>query len=565
MSDSPWWRRTHPEVPELGEKLRKGEISRRDFVRTASLLGMSASAAYALAGKLSGKPFVSQALAQDTPKRGGNLRVSMFVKPLDDAARSDWSETGNQARQIIEPLAQVGSDFVTRPYLLEGWQPSEDLKTWTLKVRQGIKWSNGDDFGAEDVAFNFRRWLDPKNGSSNQSRFAAMTHLIDTKNADGETVKSRVADEGAVEVVDSHTVRLHMNKAELAVPESLGDYPALIVHRRFEDEGADLSANPVGTGPFELVDFKVGERAVFRRKQGQHWTGDVYLDQITYVDTAGDPSAELAAFASNQIDINHVTSVEQIPAMDQIPFLTVHSTVTAQTGVARMRTTEEPYGNKALRRAIQAAIDNGRLLDVAYQGRGIIGEDHHVSPAHPAYAKLPAQKQDYDLAKQLLTEAGYPDGIDLEMVCVNAPQWEPNTCQTLVEMLRPANIRVKLNVLPGESYWTRWDKWPFSFTSWTHRALGTQVLNLAYRSGGVWNEAAYSNPEFDRLLDDAGGLVDVDARRQVMAKLEKILQDDAIIIQPFWRSVFVTTNNKVRNFEVQPSLEHHYNKVWLDT
>ncbi len=565
MSDTPWWKNTHPAVPELAEQLRDGKIKRRDFLRTTTLLGVSAAAAYSMAGRLTGETAIPRAAAQGSPKMGGNLRVSMFVKPLDDPARSDWSETGNLARHIVEPLAQVGTDFVTRPYLMESWAPSEDLKTWTLKLRKGIKWNNGDDFGAEDVAFNFRRWLDPATGSSNQSRYSAMTHLVKTKDADGKEVDSRVANEGAVEIVDENTVRLHLANAELAIPESLGDYPGLIVHRNFSDEGGDLSKNPVGTGAFELAEFSVGERAVLRRREGQHWTGDVYLDRITYADTGGDTSAEIAAFASGQIDINHLTGVEQIPAMQQIPGLVIHDTATAQTGVARFKVTEAPFDNKKLRQAFQAAIDHARLLDLAYQNNGIPGEDHHVSPAHPDYAKLPPLKQDIELAKKLLAEAGYPDGIEFDFVCVNAPQWEPNTCQAIVEMVKAAGFRINLKVSPGETYWPRWDKWPYSFTSWTHRALGTQVPNLAYRAGGVWNESSYNNPAYDALLDQAGGTIDVNERIKVMAKLEKILQDDAVITQPFWRSVFVTTSDKVRGFAVQPSLEHHYNKVWLDS
>ncbi len=568
MSDAPWWKssKLHPAVPELAEDLRKGKIGRRDFLRTATLLGVSATTAYALAGKVTGASVVRRAVAQETPKTGGNLRVSMFVKPLDDPARSEWGETGNQARQMLEPMAQVGTDGITRPYLLESWEPSEDLKTWKLNLRRGIKWSNGDDFVADDIVANFRRWLDPATGSSNLSRFSALTETVTGKDSEGNDVERQVGSEGAVEKVDDHTVRLHLNKAELAIPEGMGDYPALIVHRRFDDEGGELSKNPVGTGPFELGEFAVGDRVVFRRRPVDHWTGPVYLDQITYIDgPANDPSGEIAAFASGQIDMNYRTSVEQIPAMERIPGIVVHSTTTAQCGVARMKVTEAPFDNKTLRQAMQAAIDHERLLEVAYQNRGVAGEDHHVSPAHPAYAPLPKLKQDYELARKLLADAGYPDGIELEFVCVNAPQWEPSTCQAIVEMLKPAGINVNLRVAPGEIYWPDWDKWPFSFTSWTHRPLGTQVLNLGYRTGAVWNETSYSNPEFDRLLDQANATVDVDERRRIMEQLERIMQDDAIVIQPFWRSEHATSTDKVKGFAVQPALEHHLNRVWLDT
>ena len=230
-----------------------------------------------------------------------------------------------------------------------------------------------------------------------------------------------------------------------------------------------------------------------------------------------------------------------------------------------MRVTEAPFDNKKLRQAIQATIDANRVLEVAYQGLGAAAEDHHVAPIHPEYAKLPSQKQDYDLAKKLLADAGYPDGIDITIDCVAAPTWEQNTCKVIAEMMKPAGIKLAINIMPGGTYWDRWMSTPFGFTSWTHRALGVQVLNLAYRAGSVWNETAYDNSEYDSLLDSAGTKLDPDDRRKVMAKLETIMQEDAIISQDYWRSVFTSAHKRVQGVYAQVALEHHYNQVWLDT
>src|SRR3546814_13042343 len=84
-----------------------------------------------------------------------------------DPSNFDWTQKSNQTRHIIEYLTLTGSDNVTQPYLAESWEVSDDLKTWTFNLRQGVKWSNGDDFNADDVVFNFTRWCDPKTGSSN--------------------------------------------------------------------------------------------------------------------------------------------------------------------------------------------------------------------------------------------------------------------------------------------------------------------------------------------------------------------------------------------------------------
>src|SRR3546814_1418608 len=119
---------------------------------------------------------------------------------------------------------------------------------------------------------------------------------------------------GALEKVDDHTVRFHLNTADLSLPESMADYPALITHRNFVKDGGNFIKNPIGTGAFALKEFKVGERAVLvKRKDAKYWGGDVYLDQITYIDHGDDPAAQRAAFPSGHIDATYEPGVEQVP------------------------------------------------------------------------------------------------------------------------------------------------------------------------------------------------------------------------------------------------------------
>ncbi len=551
----------HSAIPELAEQLRNKQIDRREFLRTTTLLGLSATAAYALAGRMTGEYAVPAAKAAETPKSGGVLRCSMRAQEMTDPATFDWTEKSNVARQVVEYLAMTGPDNVTKPYLLEKWSASEDLKTWTLNLRKGIKWSNGDDFNSDDVAFNFERWLDPNTGSSNQGLFSSMITSTDTGKKDdkGNPVISKTMTPGAVEKVDSHTVKLHLNRAELAVPENLYNYPAAIVHRDFD---GDLSKNPVGTGPFELKEYRVGEKAVLTKKKG-YWGGDVYLDGITYIDHGDDPAAGLSALASNQVDMVYETFVEQIEVVGKIPDAQLFESVTAQTGVARMQVDVKPYDDVRVRTAIRVCQDHDRLLQIAYRGKGAPAQDHHVAQIHPEYAKMATPRQDYALARKLLADAGYANGIDLKIDVNKEPPWEVAVAQALAEMCKPAGIRIKINVMPNAQYWPIWNKTPFGFTAWTHRPLGVMVLNLAYRSGVPWNETNYNNPKFDSLLDSASATLDVNERRKHMAGLQKILQDDAIIAQPLWRSIFASGSKRVRGYKLHPTNYHQLNKVWL--
>lgn len=490
----------------------------------------------------------------------------MRAQEMTDPATFDWTEKSNVARQFLEYLTITGPDNITRPYLCERWAASDDLKTWTLYLRRGVKWSNGDEFNANDVVFNFERWLDPKTGSSNLGLFSAMVTATDTgkKDAQGKPLISKSMTPGAVEKIDDYTVRLHLNRPELAIPQSLYSYPTAIVHRNFEKEGSNLARNPVGTGPFMLKQQVVGEKAVLvKRNPKDYWGDEVYLDGITYIDHGDDPAAGLAALASGQVDLVHESFVEQIDVVKSIPTAQIYEAVTAHTGVARMQVDKKPFGDVRLRTAVRICQDHQRLLEVAYRGRGAPAEDHHVARIHPEYTRMPLPKQDYARAKKLLAEAGYPNGIDLKIDCKKEPPWEVAVTQALVEMCKPVGIRIKINLMPSTQYWEIWNKTDFGFTSWAHRPLGVMVLNLAYRSGVPWNETHYNNPEFDKTLDIASATLGVNERRKYMAKLQKMLQDDAIIAQPLWRSIFAAGHKKVQGYKLHPANYHQMNKVWI--
>ncbi|MGI9501705.1 MAG: ABC transporter substrate-binding protein, partial [Geminicoccaceae bacterium] len=136
--------RLHPYIPKLIKQLEGQKVDRREFLRTATLLGVSSAAAYGIAGRILGDGVTEPALAQDAePKVGGVLRCSMPVQEMADPATFDWVEKSNIARHLCEFLTYTGPDNVTRPYLAESWEASDDLTSWTFYLRQGIKWNNG--------------------------------------------------------------------------------------------------------------------------------------------------------------------------------------------------------------------------------------------------------------------------------------------------------------------------------------------------------------------------------------------------------------------------------------
>ncbi len=552
--------RTHPLVAEAQRRLASGGMERRDFLRTVTLLGVSSSVAYGMAGSILGEKLVDPAMAQseETPQPGGILRVAMQVQKMDDPATYSWVEMSNQTRHTLEHLAITGPDNVTRPMLAESWEPSDGLTVWTFNLRRGVKWHNGDDFVAEHVKWNIERWADPALGSSNTG-LSAIGAMLET--VDGT---QRLRDD-AVEIVDDHTIRFHLAKPVLSVPEDLYNYPTALLHPSFT---APFSDNPIGTGPFTLTELAVGDRCILRRvtetTDGQpfeYWGGEVYLDGIDYYNF--DEDNQLVAFAGGDVDTIYEFGIEQLEFAKALPG-TIIEARTCQTLCCRFQVDTPPFDDLRVRQAIVKAVDNTVYKDLVFQGSGDVAWNHHVAPVHPEYFVLPPLERDVEGARALLAEAGYADGLELTIDVGNTDgPWHQTVCEIMRDQLQDAGIRLNINVMPASRYWEIWDKTPFGATAWTHRPLGTMILSLGYRSGVPWNETKFASAEFDAALDEAEATFDVEERRARMESVERILQDACVMVQPIYRPVFTIATERVRGLAGHPTQYHQFNQVWL--
>lgn len=526
---------------------RNGTLSRREFMALASTFGVAAAASHAMLGLAAPH---AHAAHGGTPVMGGTLRVAMNVRRVEDPRNFDWSEMGNVARQFCEPLVQWESDFSFAPKLLESWDVNADGTVFTLNLRRGVKWNNGDRFTAEDVAYNVTRWCETEvPGNSMSTR---MGSLIDPATG--------LASKGAITIVDDYTVVLKTNKPDITIIAGMVDYPGLIVHRDFEKNGGNLTEAPIGTGPFELVKVDIGVSAEVKVRESGWWGGRAPLDRIVWTDYGTDPAALIAAFESDEIDVNYETPPGYIEILDN--FDLVNSSIdTASTVTLRCNVKHPPYDKQKVRRAIQLSADNDTLLQLGYNDRGIKANNIHVGPMHPEYYLLPPVKRDIKAAKALMEEAGEID-FTHELISID-DGYRRDTADALAEQMRGAGFKVERTVIAGSSFWNNWTQYPFSITNWNPRPLGIQMYGLGYKTGVPWNETAFSDPEFDALLEDASGVADVAKRSLLMGKLEIILLQSGVIVQPYWRSITCHHTHKLHNYQMNQAFEMHFDKSYL--
>jgi len=571
----------HTYIPELKDLYRKGRISRREFLRNATLLGMSLTSATAFLAACGPTPAPTEAPPTPTeapkptdtpvpeptatpepvapvgPQRGGTLRVASRVHKVTHPAQFSWVSPSNQLRQVAEYLTYTDGNNITHPHLLESWEASDDLLTWTLNLRQGIMHNNGDEFNADDVVFTMGEWLNEDVGSS----ILGLMAYLSPEN---------------IEKVDDYTVVLHLDRAEIAVPEHLFHYPALVLnHRTFE---GDFIKAPHGTGPYTLEEYSEGERVLIKRRE-DYWQkgadGETlpYLEAMEFIDMGEETSAWIAAIQAGEVDyldLGDNVGPDFYLGLKDDANVEVAGFPTALARVLRMRVDLDPWTDNNVRMALKLCQNREKILNLAYFGQGLQGQDVHVYPKHPEYCEKPIPEYNPEKAKQLLADAGYPDGLDVELAVGTGWPDVVSYAEVLKEDATAAGFNITLNTMPVSQYWEQWTEVDLGITPWTHRPLGTMVLNLGYiadEEGNPvpWNESRWVDDEFNDLVAQANGTLDVDARRELFCEIEQIMMDRGPIGIAYWQNIWMVYRKNVKDVAGHPTLYMLFNEVWKET
>lgn len=487
--------------------LGAGRIDRREFVKWSAILGLAV-------------PQLESARAQEaTPVPGGTLRFSVEPAATIEPHQLNDDPGIGTVHQVCEMLVDTDYDGNLQPRLAMSWEPSEDGQVWTIALREGVLFHNGQSMTANDVVATFQRLVDPDSGSSAQATFDFLTP--DGVRGDGD-----------------FTVVFELERPVVDFPAYLNTYQAVILPA---DWPGSFAENPIGTGAFQVVEVVPQQRVIYERFP-DYWLPDVpYLDGVEAITLSADNA--VTAMLGGSIELN--TNPAALPVFEGNPDIKTLTVGTSGHDGVFMRVDEEPYGDKRVRQAMALCMNRPDLLASVWLGMGELGNDNVFAPVFPVSPQLEQRVRDYDQARALLTEAGYPDGFSATLTTSSDTSPLPAMAAVVQQMLRPVGIEVEINAVPASTYFnTDWLEMPLTITNWGGRATPSQFLSTAYTTGSVWNASHWSNPTFDELVAQFDAELDFDARRAIAEEIATIMTEEVPAIIPFFidNVTFVRSN-----------------------
>lgn len=452
--------------------------------------------------------FATLGVAQAQPERG-TLRIAQPVEWGGSESLDPYSEFRlyDANARLYNRLVQPGADGAPAPELATSWAANDDSTEWTLQLREGVRFHDGSDMTAADVAYTLNRVIDPE---------------FDTP------VKAVLGIMESVEAIDESSVLIRLSSPHADFPLLLTDYRVQIIP---EGSGDTIGATGIGTGPFKLETFDVDGTTVLAAND-DYWEGTPKLASVELVPIP-DQQAVLQAMLAGQIDFFPASSSEADLFTDESKFaLRVLPSGGWEAFV--MRTDTAPFDDVRVRRALRLVVDRQEMIDLVLgPDGGTVACDTPVWPGDQYYADL-ACTQDIETARALLAEAGYPDGIQVDLFVSDLSQdWLP-MAEVYQQQAAEAGIEVNIIQTPSDGYYS--DVWmvePFTATAWGERQAD-QILNEAYRGGADWNETFWNDPEFDALLDRARSESDAEARSELYHEIQQTIWEDGGSLIPFF-------------------------------
>lgn len=540
-------------ISNAQQDLQAGRLSRRDFLRLAGLLGMSASAAAALAacGQEAAAPDTAEPAATTAPATdataapaateapaadaataapagaAGTLRVAMDTPvQLDPPNASSDSEIAI-LNAVYDYLVDIDADNNIAPRLATDWVISEDGLSYTFTLAEAT-FHDGSPLTANDVVWTFNRLRDPELALPTLDLYAN----IDTVSAEGD-----------------NNVIFTLQQTNPFFLYDLSDNRALILKAETADPASEFN----GSGPFRVADYSPENRMSLAANEDYFIAGKPGVASMEFI-FFSDQAASVDALRGGQVDLVMRMPTPLYQTLENEPGLLTVAIPTNGFDQVRLRSDRAPGNDPRVVQAFKLATDRVVIFDLVTLGLGAVGRDSPIGPLFSAYysEETPIPPRDPEAARALLAEAGYADGLQMDLHVPDTGD-RPDLAVVLKEQWAEAGIDVNVIVEPesvyfGENGWLEVD---LGITNWGSRPFPQFYLDVMLVTGAKWNESRFSDEELDRLAQVAGTTLDESERVEAYKEIQRILIERGPIIVPYFFAQLGAIRDDFENFELK--------------
>jgi len=482
-------------------------------------------------------------------KQGGSITVGLEADiPGFDPLKVGGFDTAAQmaAALIFDTLAYLDDNGEPQPKLALSWSHSDDFKTWTYKLRPGVKFHDGTPFNAEVVKANFDRLKDP----ANKCRCAfAISGTHD------------------VQAPDEFTVVYNLNDPAVNLPAiQTFPGPANVMQSptAWKTKGDDYNRNPVGTGPFILKSWTASDRMVLERNPDYWNKGHPHLDRIV-LKPLPDAQSRFASLQSGEADIiwDDVYDADNIQTAQKDPRLTVHSYIGSGAQVAAFNTKVAPFDDVRVRQALVMAIDRKKMSQALTNGLARPATNPYGDGSWVKCKDDGALPNDIEKAKALIKDYGKP--VDFKMLFTATPRGRAGG-QVLQQFWKQVGANMEIEQVDQATIPPRAFMRQFQLTPWRIVDFpdpGVQMYTN-FHTGSPIALANYSNPELDRLLEHARETADTEKRIEDYCAISRLINREAIWFWTFQNTYYALSSVKLKGLPKMYGGVIDVSNVWME-
>jgi peptide/nickel transport system substrate-binding protein len=478
---------------------------------------------------------------------GGTLIVSMLrdlptVNPMVRFTGNSWRITPNLYNSL--------TGFTTKgdliPELALRWEPSNEAKTWTFKLRPKVRFHDGSAFSAADVKATFDKMMDPATSAPYLGEM-------------GPLVK--------VEAIDDLTVRFQLSAPYADLPKTLATSTAKIISQSGIAAFGEVDRKPFGTGPFILKEFVSNDRLVMERNP-DYFAGPAQLDRVV-VRILPDPTAQLAALRNREIDAVAEIEGDTFRRLSGQPGVELVNITSGTFDNLILFANKPPFDNLKLRQAVMMTMDRRAIAMALTEGTGQPGDDQPLSRIYEyADTTIPLRQQDLAAARQLMREAGHPNGLQHKLVVAANPPSRQKMAVLCQAMAAQIGINFEIELMDNTRFLaTVWNQGTDSYIgNYVTRPSADAILTkLFHRKLGI-DEGRWSTAETDAILDTARGTTDPALRSKLYAEFQRISRDRGPFIIPAFFNALAAHNDYVNQFPVSGiGLDMRFDQTWMSS